>query len=58
MLRGPDELEPLKYHLGVEPHKTRGPCQCVEFLGLLLSNVEGARGISISRKRMTTVLTE
>ena len=29
------------------PHKKRGPCQCIEFLGLLLCNLEGLRGVSI-----------
>ena len=33
------------------PHKKRGPCQCIEFLGLLLSNVEGMRGVTITQKR-------
>jgi hypothetical protein len=33
------------------PHKRRGPCRCIEFLGLLLCNVEGLRGITITRKR-------
>ena len=37
--------------LQVAPNKSRGPCRCIEFLGLLLSNVEGCRGITITRKR-------
>ena len=40
------------------PNKTRGPCQCIEFLGLLLSNVEGQRGVTITRKRMASTLAE
>jgi hypothetical protein len=38
------------------PHKKRGPCQCIEFLGLLLSNVGSARGITLSKKRMGRTL--
>ena len=34
------------------PHKKRGPCQCIEFLGLLLCNLEGLRGITITEKRL------
>ena len=34
------------------PHKKRGPCQCIEFLGLLLCNIEGLRGITITEKRL------
>ena len=34
------------------PNKTRGPCQVIEFLGLLLSNVEGRRGVTVTRKRL------
>ena len=37
--------------LQIAPNKSRGPCKCIEFLGLLLSNVEGTRGITITRKR-------
>ena len=33
------------------PSKHRGPVQCIEFLGLLLSNVNGHRCIALSRKR-------
>ena len=40
------------------PNKTRGPCQCIEFLGLLLSNVEGQRGVTITRKRMANTMAE
>lgn len=34
------------------PHKKRGPCACIEFLGLLLANVEGWRGVTLTRKRL------
>ena len=40
------------------PHKKRGPCRCIEFLGLLMCNVEGLRGITISRKRRTKLMGE
>lgn len=40
------------------PHKKRGPCQCIEFLGLLLSNVEGSRGVTITRKRLAKLQAE
>ena len=43
------EMEALG--LQVAPNKSRGPCKCIEFLGLLLSNVKGTRGITITRKR-------
>ena len=33
------------------PHKKRGPCQCIEFLGLLICNMRDQRGITITRKR-------
>ena len=33
------------------PQKQRGPCACIEFLGLLVCNVEGHRCIGLSRKR-------
>ena len=45
------EMEALG--LQVAPNKSRGPCKCIEFLGLLLSNVKGARGITITKKRRT-----
>jgi hypothetical protein len=40
------------------PHKKRGPCVCIEFLGLLLSNVVGHRGVTITEKRLGKVMTE
>ena len=33
------------------PHKKRGPCRSIEFLGLLLCNVSGQRGVTITKKR-------
>ena len=33
------------------PHKQRGPCQAIEFLGLFISNVPGMRMITLSRER-------
>ena len=40
------------------PHKRRGPCQCIEFLGLLLANTEGWRGITITQSRRDKLLAE
>jgi hypothetical protein len=40
------------------PHKKRGPCQCIEFLGLLLCNYGTTRGVTISRKRLESLLRE
>jgi hypothetical protein len=40
------------------PHKKRGPCQCIEFLGLLLCNVEGMRGITLTQKRLRKLMAE
>ena len=37
------------------PHKKRGPCQCIEFLGLLLCNITGLRGVTLTEKRPTNV---
>jgi hypothetical protein len=34
------------------PHKHRGPCRCIEFLGLMLCNYEGCRRITVSRSRL------
>jgi hypothetical protein len=39
------------------PHKHRGPAKCMEFLGLLLSNIHGHQGISLTRKRRDGLLT-
>ena len=40
------------------PHKKRGPCRCIEFLGLLLANTDQWRGISITRSRRDKLLSE
>ena len=40
------------------PHKKRGPCQCIEFLGLLLSNTSVARGVTITQKRLKKLTKE
>ena len=34
------------------PNKTRGPCQCIEFWGLLLVNGAERKGVTITRKRV------
>ena len=51
--RGCEMLEALFAEFGVEwaPHKQRGPCAVIEFLGMLLSNVEGARCIALTESR-------
>ena len=38
------------------PHKHRGPAACMEFLGLLLANVDGDLSISLTRKRRDSLL--
>ena len=38
------------------PAKQRGPVQCLEFLGLLLCNVEGHRCIALSEKRQRKLM--
>ena len=40
------------------PHKRRGPCRCIEFLGLLICNTEGLRGVTITRKRRAKLVAE
>ena len=46
-------LEEVMKEFGMQwaPSKQRGPVQCIEFLGLLLCNVEGHRCIALSEKR-------
>ena len=46
-------LEALLEEFGLEwaPHKQRGPCAVIEFLGLLICNVEGARCIALTEGR-------
>ena len=50
---GLDELLRLLTEFGIEsaPHKERGPCEVIEFLGMLLSNVEGARCVALTESR-------
>ena len=38
------------------PHKHSGPAACMEFLGLLLANVDGDLSISLTRKRRDSLL--
>ena len=40
------------------PNKTRGPCKCIEFLGLLISNAEGQRGVTVTEKRLKKLMAE
>ena len=51
---GCDWLEEELRRRGLEwaPHKQRGPCRCIEFLGLMLCNFEGCRCVTVSRKRL------
>jgi len=46
-------LEWVLHELGIPwaPHKQRGPARCMEFLGLLLSNVPGHRCVALTEKR-------
>ena len=50
---GGETLEQVLYEFGVPwaPHKQRGPALCMEFLGLLLSNVQGHRCVALTEKR-------
>jgi hypothetical protein len=52
-LIGCDILEQILFELGFEfaPHKQRGVCACIEFLGLLLSNFDDTCCISLTEKR-------
>ena len=54
---GADLLESLFHEFGLEfaPHKQRGPCQCIEFLGLLIANFEEICCIALSEKRQEKV---
>uniref|UniRef100_A0A7S0LBG1 Uncharacterized protein n=1 Tax=Coccolithus braarudii TaxID=221442 RepID=A0A7S0LBG1_9EUKA len=40
-----------EFGMQVAPHKERGPCACLDFLGLLLCNVEGNRCVALNEKR-------
>ena len=46
-------LERVLSEFGLEwaPHKQRGPTACIEFLGLLICNLEGKRCIALTEKR-------
>ena len=50
---GCEMLEALLFEFGMEwaPHKQRGPCRVIEFLGMLLSNAEGVRCIALTESR-------
>ena len=52
------EFECLLAELGIEwaPHKQRGPCKCIEFLGLLLCNAPGMQCVSITQGRAEKLL--
>ena len=50
------EVEFLARGIQWAPHKKRGPCRCIEFLGLLICNTEGLRGITITRKRRAKLI--
>ena len=38
------------------PHKQRGPCRVIEFLGLLLVNAPGVCGVGLTEARLTSLL--
>ena len=46
-------LEQILYELGFQwaPHKQRGPCQCIEFLGLLIVNFEELCCLALPEKK-------
>jgi hypothetical protein len=50
---GGELLEQVLHEFGIPwaPHKQRGPARCMEFLGLLLSNVPGHRCVALTEKR-------
>ena len=50
------EAELAERGISWAPHKHRGPARCMEFLGLLLANVNGQQGISLTRKRRDGLL--
>ena len=51
--RGQQIFEEVMKEFGMQwaPSKQRGPVQCIEFLGLLLCNVNGHRCIALTEKR-------
>ena len=58
--RGCAAFEELLAEFGIQwaPHKRRGPTQCIEFLGLLICNVEGMRCIGLTEGRLDRVRRE
>jgi hypothetical protein len=50
------EAELAERGISGAPHKHRGPAKCMELLGLLLANVNGQQGISLTRKRRDGLL--
>ena len=55
--RGCQLFEELLAEFGIQwaQHKRRGPTQCIEFLGLLICNVEGMRCIGLTEGRLERV---
>eukprot|EP00964_Phaeocystis_antarctica_P000759 scaffold422_cov48-Phaeocystis_antarctica.AAC.1 len=47
-----------EFHIQWAPHKRRGPTQCIEFLGLLICNVDGMRCIGLTEGRLDRVRRE
>ena len=58
--KGGEIFEAVMAEFGLHwaPHKQRGPSRCIEFLGLLLANAPGWRGVTLSRKRLTKLTAE
>ena len=58
--RGCAAFEELLAEFGIlwAPHKRRGPTQCIEFLGLLICNVENMRCIGLTQGRLDRVRSE
>ena len=56
-LEAGDLLEQIFHEFGVEwaPQKQRGPCSCIEFLGLMIANFEEVCCIGLSRARQGKV---
>ena len=55
--RGCGLFEELLAEFGIQwaPHKRRGPTQCIEFLGLLICNVDDMRCIGLTEGRLERV---
>ena len=51
------EFERLMAEVGIEwaPHKQRGPCRCIAFLGLLLCNLPGQQVVALTESRQKHV---